>query len=387
MRADTTYFAKLNFRQDRRLVGIRESDRMHHIYAIGKTGTGKTTMLESFILQDIVRSRGVAYLDPHGDSVEKIMSLIPEERKRDVVYVDLTDVSQPFRYNPLRRVSEEVRPLVCAGILTVLERLFEDSWGNRLEHVLRFCLLALLQTPSPSFADILPLLQDKGFRRKTLPYIKTPSVRSFWEKEFPKYQDYHLIPIYNKLGQFLAYPVVRRVLFENRQDIQLRNIMDEGKILLCNLSKGIIGEDASHLIGSLLITSLGLAAFSRANIPESHRRPFHILADEFQNFCQSNLPLMLSELRKFKVSMTLANQYTAQVPLPILHAVLGNVGTLISFRIGGKDAPFLVREMPQFDIDDFLSLPNYHIYVKLMIDGTPSSPFSATTLPITDLFI
>ena len=386
MRHDVTYFAKTNFRHGNRVFGIQQHDRLSHLYIIGKTGTGKTTLLETFILDDIHSNRGVAALDPHGDWVAKIYRNVPHRRKKDVIYLDLTDPKQPYRYNPLTKVSPELAPLVVGGLLSVFENLFKHSWGDRLEHVLRFTLLVLLEQPNPSFKDILPMLQDKNFRTKALRNVTTKEVLDFWNKEFKKYQDFQLVPIYNKIGQFIAYPLVRRVLYENKVDLRLRTVMDEGKILLVNLSKGVIGEDASHLLGSLLVASLGLGAFSRANQPEDSRRPFHIIVDEFQNFTGSNLDTMLSELRKYKVSMTLAHQYTSQLSTDILDAVLGNVGSLISFRIGGKDAPYLAKEMfPYFQIDDFLKLPNRTIYLKLLIDGQPSEPFSATTLRFQDI--
>ena len=385
MKNDISYFAQVKYRNDRRKFGITQSDRHYHMYIVGKSGTGKTTLLETLLAQDIDAQRSIVFLDPHGDSVERLVQYMPQERHKDLIYLDLTDPSQPYRYNPLQRVGPELRPLVTAGMLSVFERLFTNSWGDRLSHILRYTILALLEQANPSLRDILPMIQDKAFRNRSLKNVTSKEVLEFWNREFKRYQDFHLVPIYNKLGQFLAYPVVRRVLFENTHDLKLRSIMDEGKILLVNLSKGVIGEDASQLLGSLLVTSLGLASFSRANILEKTRRPCHIFLDEFQNFTGSNLPHMLSELRKYRVSLTLAHQYTAQLQIPILDAVLGNVGTLISFRIGGKDAPYIAREMPVFSSDDLIHLPNHHIYLKLMINGTPSKPFSATTLRLSDI--
>ncbi|MCG3167153.1 MAG: hypothetical protein POELPBGB_02937 [Bacteroidia bacterium] len=380
---DILYFAKTNFRNQGKRFGIKQSDRLLHTYIIGKTGTGKTTLLETMIRQDIENGRGCCLLDPHGDLVSKIVANVPDERKHDVMYLDITDASQPWTYNPLKRVSLENRPLVASSIIEVFRKLWSDSWGVKLEHIFRFTLLALLDQPKATMADIPKMLMDKGFRNNALQYIASDDVKTFWKKEFPRYMQTDILPVLNKVSGILAYPSIRRVIVEQRQQISLRRAMDEGKILLVNLSKGALGEDVCQIIGALLLTSLASAAFSRINIPEESRKPYFVYADEMQNFSTLSLVNMLSELRKFKVGITLSHQYMNQLQPEILDAVLGNVGTTISFRVDATDANRMAQKMfPIFNAIDFVNLPNFHIYLSLMIDGKPSKPFSATATPL-----
>ncbi len=356
------------------------------MYILGKTGTGKSTLLKTIVRQDIDSGRGCCVLDPLGDLASEIAESIPKNRRTDTIYLDLTDPKLPWRYNPLKKVSPEKYALVTGGILSVLEHVFRSSWGDRLEHILRYTLLALLEQPYASFKDILSMIQDVTFRDRALKHVRSKEVQQFWNTEFASYKNSSQVPLLNKIGSFLAYPGVRRLLYQNNQDLHLRKIMDEEKILIVNLAKGIIGEDASSLIGSLLITSLGHAAFSRADTTPEHRIPFMIAVDEFQSFSGANLPHMLSELRKYKVGITLANQYLDQIKQETREAVLGNVETLICFRVGAKDAPYIAREMqPKFEVADVIKLPNYHVYLRLMVGGKPSDPFSATTLRYQDL--
>ncbi|MEM6805761.1 MAG: type IV secretion system DNA-binding domain-containing protein [Bacteroidota bacterium] len=357
-----------------------------HCYIVGKSGSGKTTLLETLISQDIQNRRGCALIDPHGDLVERIYESLPINLKEDVIYLNIPDLNQPWGYNPFRKIAKEKRPLLASGILNVFEHVWDKSWGARLEHILRYCLLTLLDQPQASMKDIASLLTDKSFRAKCLNHIEREEVTKFWTKEFGRYKNDALVPILNKVGAFLAYPCVRRLLEINSQNISLRSIMDEQKILLVNLSKGIIGEDASTLIGSLLITSLGLGAFSRADTLEEKRLPFFIYVDEFQNFTGTAMMSMLSELRKYKVGLILAHQYLDQLDEGIKSAILGNVGTLISFRLGPKDAPLIAKEFdPIFEPIDLINLPNYNILLKLMIEGIPSKPFSASTIQVKDI--
>lgn len=380
-----SYFARTNSRELTRTFGIKQRDRLSHVYVIGKTGTGKTTLLETLIRQDIEAGRGCALLDPHGDLVERVAASVPEKRQDDLVYLNVPDPKLPYGYNPLASVSAPLRPLIASGLLEVFKKMWDDSWGVRMEHILRNALLALLDQPAATLPDILLIITDRSYRARALREIKNAQVLKFWKGEFPKYsyryQADGIAPIQNKVGAFLADPKLHRILTRPDGQLRLRSIMDEGKVLLVNLAKGKIGEDSAGLLGGLLVTSLGLAAFSRANIAEPERRPFYIFADEFQNFTTLSLANMLSELRKFGVGATLAHQYLQQIDPDIRHAVLGNAGTLISFRLGAKDAAFVAREFePVFDRIDLLSLPNHDICLKLMIDGTPSKPFSATTL-------
>ena len=380
-----THFARTNARNDRRVFGIRQPDRLSHMYVIGKTGTGKSTLLERLILSDIVAGEGLVLVDPHGDLVERIVARVPEHRKADVIFLDVPSPGQPYGYNPLKRVTPEKRPLAASGLLEVFEKMWPEAWGVRMEHIFRNALLALLDQPQATLPDILRLFSDKAFRKEVIRHIKNPQVREFWEHEYEKYTDRMradgIAPIQNKIGAFLANPTLYRILTAPEQPINIRRIMDEGKILLVNLAKGQIGEDASSLLGGLLVTTIGLAAFSRQEIDAAARRPFYCYLDEFQNFTTLSMANMFSELRKYRVGMIVVHQYLYQLDPAVQYAVLGNTGTLISFRLGPKDASFIGLELQEkFTPLDLMNLPNYRIYLKLMIDGTPSIPFSAETL-------
>lgn len=380
LNSDITYFGRTTFRNQNKLFGIKQADRLMHTYIIGKTGTGKSTCLETMIMQDIQSGRGCCLLDPHGDLVEKIVKAIPESRKKDLIYFNITDPKLNLRYNPFKRVSIEKRSLVASGILDVFSKLWDSAWGVKLEHILRHAILTLLDQPEATIADIVEILLNKDFRREALRYVKSESVKKFWEREFPEYMKYDLLPVMNKIGGMLVHPAIRRVLIENTEEVSLRKAMDEKKIVLVNLSKGHVGADVSHILGALFITSIASASFSRVDTPEENRIPFMVYMDEFHNFTTLSLVNMFSELRKFKVGMTLAHQYMNQLDDDIKSAVLGNAGTVISFRIGTEDAMHMAKEMyPDFDVEDFINLPNYKIYLKLMIDGKPSRPFSAVT--------
>jgi type IV secretory pathway TraG/TraD family ATPase VirD4 len=381
-----TYFAKTNYRSDERRFGIYSYDRLLHTYVIGKTGTGKTTLLETKILQDIAANQGLCLIDPHGDLISRVANSIPPYRKDDVVYLDITDPKQSWGYNPLRRVSYEKRALIASSIIETLKKLWNDAWGVKLEHILRFTLLALLDQPQSDISDIPKMLYDKDFRKNILTNVINQEVVNFWKKEFPRYSYYDILPALNKIGGLLAYPVIKRVLVENKERLSLRKLMDERKIILVNLSKGAIGEDVAQILGSVLLTSISSAAFSRVNVQENDRTPFYVYLDEFQNFTTLSLVNMLSELRKYKVGMILAHQYMDQLTPEIRSAVLGNVGTHISFRVDAFDADLMARKMyPVFESVDFINLPNYHIYLTLMIQGRPSKPFSAITLNPRDI--
>ena len=378
---DITYFAQLLFRNDKTVFGIRQDDRLLHSYIIGKTGTGKSTLIQTMVMQDINAGRGVCLLDPHGDLVESVFRAIPENRIKDIIYFNVPDVSLKLKYNPFKNVSYEKRSLVASSILDVFKKLWSDAWGVKLEHILRYAILTLLDQPSATIADIPKILLDRSYRRQAITHVKNESVKNFWEKEFSNYNKYDLLPALNKVGGMLAHPAIKRVLIENPLEISLRKAMDEKKIILVNLSKGHLGEDIAHILGALLISSISSAAFSRVDIAEEERVPYMVYMDEFHNFTTLSLVNMFSELRKFKVGLTLAHQYIHQLDDEIKQAIIGNAGTLISFRLGAEDAQFMSLEMfPTFDMEDFINLPNRHIYLKLMIDGAPSRPFSATTI-------
>jgi hypothetical protein len=376
-----TYFAKTDFRNQQKPFGIFQSDRLLHTYIIGKTGTGKSTLLKTMVMQDINSARGVCLLDPHGDLVQSIVDAIPADRKKDVLYFNIPNAELTLRYNPFKRVSYEKRSLVASGIMEVFKKLWSDAWGVKLEHILRYSILTLLDQPQATIADIPKLLLDNTYRNSCLTAIQNNNVKAFWQKEFKGYTRFDLLPVLNKVGGMLAHPAIKRVLIANKQEISLRKAMDEGKIVLVNLSKGHLGEDVANILGSLFISALGAAAFSRADIQEHTRVPFMLYMDEFHHFTTLSLVNMFSELRKFKVGLVLAHQYLYQLDDEIRQAILGNVATIISFRVGTDDARLLAREMyPEFEPEDFINLPNYSIYLKLMIDGTPSRPFSAVTI-------
>jgi len=385
-----SYFARTNGRLPHHTFGIRQADRFSHVYLIGRTGTGKSTLIETLILQDIKYGRGCALIDPHGDLAERVRARVPEERASDLTYMDVADPTQPYGYNPLRRVRADRVPLAASGLLESFRMLFPDAWGVRMEHVLRNALYALLEYRDATMPDILRILTDRSFRTKVLGKCTNDQVRAFWSDEYakynPRYRQEMIAPIQNKAGAFLADPRLHRIFTSAPVDLHIRKHMDEGRILIVNLSKGRLGEDSAHLLGALLVTTISLAAFSRADTAEHHRRPFFVYVDEFQNFTTQSVANMISELRKFGIGLTLAHQHLHQLDEEVRHAVLGNVGTLIAFRIGPEDARVLGREFePTFVPSDLLTLANHDIYLKLMIDGTPSRPFSATTLHPRDL--
>ena len=355
------------------------------MYVIGKTGTGKSTLLETMIRQDMENGEGLALLDPHGDLVEKVLLAIPENRKADLIYFNLADTSKPLGFNPLESVAPEKRALAASGLLDAFKKIWADSWGPRLEHILRNAFLALMDQPEATLADVLRLLNDPGFRRTAATRTYNQQVREFWLKEYESYparlRAEAIAPIQNKVGAFLSNPITNSILTQTRSTFDLRRVMDEGKILLVNLAKGKIGEDASTLLGALLVTKIGLSGLSRADVAEEKRPDFYIYMDEFQNFATLSLANMLSELRKYRVNMILSHQYLTQLDLQVRDSILGNVGTMISFRLGLTDAEILSGEFyPFFSANDLINLPNYHVYLRLMIDGVVSQPFSAETL-------
>ena len=379
-----SYFARTNFRNRGTLFGIKQTDRLSHAYIIGKTGVGKTTLIETLARQDIAAGRGFALIDPHGDLAEALMATLPPEQAGCVKYLNASDPTQPFGYNPLRGVRDDKIPLAVSGLMETLEKLWPDAWGVRMEHVLRNSLYALMERENCTLPDVLRLYTDDEFRKVIVPEIRNETVRDFWTYEFENYparlRAEACNPIQNKLGALLSDPVLYRILVEPEIDLRFRGTMDSGEGLIVNIAKGRLGEDSSTLLGALLLSTMGLAALSRADIAVGNRKPFHIYVDEFQNFTTLMLANMMSELRKYGVGLTLAHQYMHQLEPDIRHAVLGNAGTLISFRVGPEDAAILAKEFqPTFDVEDLLNLSNRNIYLKLMIDGTPSPPFSAST--------
>jgi len=383
---DIAVFAQTTYRNEFKKFGIRTDDRRRHMYLIGKTGMGKSTILENMIIDDIRAGHGVAVVDPHGDLAEKIIEYIPSERINDVVYFNPSDINFPIAFNVVEQVEPHLRHLVASGLIGVFQKLWADSWGPRLEYILRNAILAILDFPGSTLLGVVRMLSDKNYRKKVVANIKDPVVKAFWEKEFSGYADKFaseaVSPIQNKVGQFLSSSLMRNIIGQVKSAIDIRDIMDNGKILIMNLSKGRIGEDNSALLGAMMITKIQLAAMSRVDVPEKERRDFYLYIDEFQNFSTDSFANILSEARKYRLNLILAHQYIEQLSEKVKPAVFGNVGTMVVFRVGAADAEELVKEFtPTFTEEDLVNLPKYEMYLKLMIDGIASSPFSAKGLP------
>ena len=384
--SELTIFAKTDSRGSNQPFGIKRADRRAHMYIIGKTGTGKSTLLQTLMMDDVAKGQGFAILDPHGDLVKSVRAMIPDEMADRVINFDISDPNTPYGFNPLGFMRVEKRPLAASGLVQVFKHLWLDSWGPRLEYILRNCLISLLDFPNAKLTDIPKLLSNRAFRAKVIKFVQNEDVRNFWVDEFEKYPDRFRLesisPIQNKVGAFLQNSLLRKIITEPEKPLNLRRSMDDGKIILVNLAKGSIGEDTANLLGSLLISRFDLAALSRADTPEAERRDFILYMDEFHNFTTQSLVFMLSELRKYGLCLVLAHQYLSQLEPRIHDAILGNVGTVILFRIGAADAEELAPEFaPTFGVNDLTSLPNFSIYLRMMIDGKVSPPFSAVTLP------
>jgi len=384
---EISYFAKVDFRNDRRLFGIAQNSRLNSMYILGKTGSGKTNLMKTLMYQDVIHKRGFCLFDVNGDVLKEVLSLIPKERDKDIVYLDAGNINQEWGYNPLRKVAYQTRPLIASSILETFKKLWgTQSWGLKLEYILRNTILTLLDQDKASFEDIPRLLLDESYRALCISKIINSHVKRFWLLEYPKYSKSDILPVLNKVGSFLSVPVLNKILTKNTKQLSLRSIMDNEKIFLVNLAKGQVGSDGAHLLGSLLLTSLSSASFTRVDTEPSERKPFHIYLDEFQNYTTGSLVNSLSELRKFGVSFILAHQYLHQISNDIRNAVLGNVGTIICFTLGQADSVYMAKEFyPVFETQDFINLPHYSIYLKLLVDGKTLQGFSATTIRIEDL--
>lgn len=381
-----TYFAETNFRNARKRFGIKRRDRTKHMYIIGKTGMGKTTLLENMVIQDIKKGEGVAVLDPHGEFAEKMLDFVPESRVEDVVYFAPHDIDWPIAFNVMENVDPTQRHLVSAGLLGVFKKIWVDAWSARMEYILSNAILALLEYPGSTLLGINRMFADKDYRKEVVSKITDPVVKAFWTNEFAKYADKFATEataaIQNKVGQFVSNPLIRNIVGQPKSAFDIRDIMDEKKILIMNLSKGRIGEENSRLIGQMLITKIYLAAMSRVDVTEEKRLDFYLYVDEFQNFASESFVDILSEARKYRLNLILAHQFIAQMDETVRDAVFGNIGTLLTFRVGAPDAEFLEKEFePEFYAQDIVNLGFANIYLKLMIDGMASRPFSATTLP------
>lgn len=383
---EVIYFAETNFRNQQVKFGIKMDDRRKHMYLIGKTGMGKTVMLENMAIEDIRDGHGLAFVDPHGESAERLLNFIPKERLNDVIYFCPSDMEHPISFNPLEAISEEHHHLVASSILEIFKKIWPDVWSARMEYILNNCLMALLEYPNSTLLDIMRLLTDKDYNKKIVDNLKDPVVKNFWVNEFARYnerfQTEAIAPIQNKVGQFLTNPVIRNIIGQKKSSFDIRQIMDEGKILIVNISKGLMGESNSALLGAMIVTKIEQAAMSRADIPESQRRDFYLYVDEFQTFATEAFANILSEARKYHLSLIIAHQYIEQLPDTVKAAIFGNVGTFVVFRVGAEDAEWLEREfMPEFEATDIVNLAKYNIYLKLMIDGISSKAFSAIGIP------
>ena len=386
--ATISAFGLTNFRGINHQFGLTRRDRSRHVYIIGQTGAGKSGLLELLALSDVFYNQGYCIIDPHGDFAIDNLKFVPESRIKDVVYFNPADTAYPVAFNPLEVSDPSRKPNICSEVIGVLKRMFGDSWGPRLEHILRYTLLALLDRPSTTLLDISRMLTDKDFRKETLEYCHDVTVLQFWKHEFGQWNEKQvnesIAPVLNKVGAFTANPIIRNIIGQPKSSFDIRKIMDEGKILVVNLSKGLIGEDNAGILGAFLVTKVQLAAMSRSDIPRvEDRRPFYLYVDEFQNFATDSFAVILSEARKYGLNLTVANQYVAQMTDSVRDAVFGNVGTTISFRVSADDAPILVKQFePTFEASDLLQLNNRHFVISMIINGEKVPAFSATTLSI-----
>lgn len=384
-----TYFAKTDARGQDVPFGIKAKDRQRHVYVIGKTGMGKSTMLENMAVQDIQSGEGLAFIDPHGQTAETLLDFIPEHRKDDVLYFAPFDMEYPVSFNIMEDVGPDKRHLVVSGLMSVFEKIWVDAWSARMAYILQNTLMALLEYPDSTLLGVNNMLSDAAYREKVVANVKDPGVKSFWVNEFANYNERYMQEagdaIKNKIGQFTANPVIRNIIGQPKSSFDIRDIMDNKKILIMNLSKGLIGESNANLLGSMLTTKIYLAAMSRADLSQEQMRDmpnFYFYVDEFQSFANATFANILSEARKYKLNLTIAHQYIEQMEEDVRNAVFGNVGTTISFRVGPFDAEVLETIFaPQFTAADIVNLGFAQVYLTLMIDGIGSPPFSAVTLP------
>ena len=383
--SDINFFATTTFRNQKKKFGIKTDDRRRHFYIVGKTGMGKTALLKNMAVQDIKNGHGICFIDPHGEIAEELLDFIPENRIEDVIYFNPADIDHPIAFDVMEDVAVETRHLVASGLMGVFKKIWPDVWSARMEYILSNSILALLEHPDSTLLGINRLLSDSAYRKEVVEGLTDPVVKAFWTQEFARYTQRYEVEataaIQNKIGQFISSPLIRNIIGQVRTSFDIREVMDSGKILILNLSKGKIGEDSSRLLGGLLITKLQLAAMSRVDIPEEERKDFFLYVDEFQNFATESFVNVLSEARKYHLSLILAHQYITQMEESVRDAVFGNVGTIVSFRVGAEDAEYLEKEfIPEIIAEDLVNLPKYLIYLKLMIDGVAGRPFSAQTL-------
>ncbi len=361
--------------------GQHQADRLLHTYIVGQTGTGKSSLLLNMAVQDMARSANFALIDPHGDLADQLAKQLGSE----AVVWNVADPACPFGYNPLTHTAPALRPLIASGLIATLKQQWADAWGARMEHLLRFALLGLLDTPQTDLRDILRIFLDRDFRQQVLSYVRDAQVRQFWTAEYPamnyKNAADGLAPIANKLGAFLGHPVVRAAICEPQEPLRFRRLMDEGQTLVVNLAKGRLGADIANVLGGLIVSGITHAAFSRHDLPEIQRRPFFVYVDEFHSFTTEAVADLLSETRKYRLGAILCQQHTQQNSPPVFASIMGNVGTMICFRIGAADAPLLSAQLGRIETRDLINLPNYRAFVRMMVDGQPSKAFTMTTFP------
>lgn len=384
---EINFFAKTEFKNEMTSFGIKREDRRKHLYIIGKTGTGKSTLIANMVINDLRNKEGVAIIDPHGDLCEILLDYVPSFRLNDVCYLDPSDTKHPFRINPLEVKEKEHAELVASGIVAIFYKLYSYSWGPRLEYILRNTILTLVSRPGSTLVDVPRVLADDNFRRNVVEKYCDQVLKNFWFNEFNKMSEKlraeAISPIMNKVGQFVTSPMIRNIIGHPHSTIDLEDFMNKGKILLCNFSQGRLGEDNAALLGAMFITKMQLASMNRVKIPEEQRRDFYLYVDEFQNFATESFVKILSEARKYRLNIAVANQYIGQLPEEIRKAIFGNTGTLTSFLVGAQDADFLSREFgKEYEEDDLVKLGNYQIVIKLAIDNLTSTPFYALTLPL-----
>lgn len=383
-----TYFAETDFRGQKRTFGIKNEDRSRHVYVIGKTGMGKSTLLENMAAQDITNGEGMCFIDPHGSAIDTLLEYIPEERIKDVVYFAPFDSDFPTSFNVMEDVGPDQRHLVVSGLMSAFKKIWVDAWSARMEHILNNTILALLEYPGSTLLGVNRMYADKGFREEVVKHLKDPAVKSFWNEEFAKWDERFMreatAAIQNKIGQFTANPLIRNIVGQSKSSFDIRELMDTKKIFLVNLSKGRIGEQNAALLGAMIVTKIYLAAMSRAEVSKSDMAalpPFFLFVDEFQNFANDSFSDILAEARKYKLNLTIAHQYIEQMEESVRDAVFGNVGTTICFRVGPLDAEIMEKIfLPTFTAEDIVNLGKYQIYLTLMIDGVGSKPFSATNM-------
>jgi len=388
---DINFFAKTEYKNRIVSFGMKKGeDRRRHVYILGKSGTGKSTLLANMAINDIRHGEGMALVDPHGDTAEHLLDYIPSDRINDVAYLDPSVVGKSFHLNPLYVKNPAYSELVASGIVSIFSKLYGNSWGPRLEYILRNTLLTLVGKPGATLLDVPRLLTNKPFREEYLSAVQDPVLHNFWHDEYDKYsekfQSEAISPILNKVGQFITSPTIRDIISHPTSTVDFENLMNNGKIIILNLPQGKIGEDNAALLGAMFISQIQIAAMNRANMAETERKDFFLYVDEFQNFATTSFIKILSEARKYRLNLILANQYTAQLPIEIQDAIFGNAGTLISFVVGAADANRLMNELGNFYTqDDLVGLARYQIIVKISVNASISNPFSATTLPLPEI--